>query len=298
MAGLRWHILPVSGCPPARAYHSACAHRGELVIFGGEARARRLQDTWVLDPTSHTWRQIPVDFPEGRAHAACAVAQERTLLVSGGSRHRGAPAFRADTEPCNDLWMLDLWDPTACGWMRLKRLCRPLCLTAQANVLHSGATVIVFGGHDNTLTDHFDDPIGGFKGLAETMVMRFDCNSRVASMRLCDTGWVNDAIDLSWTLVAFQEQGLAVACKATPNRRMTATVLKFDNLEAHGTETPPIRATSSAMNSGEDNEQSQVPEEVTEEVGDEEEEEDGDDEDDEEQDNDGEDDDEVNAGSE
>ncbi|CAE8644582.1 unnamed protein product, partial [Polarella glacialis] len=248
LSGLAWLSMPDRGAgvssPAHRAYHSAVEWNEQLILFGGERHLFQHRDTWLLDPRREVWTKLPVDFPEGRSHAAVAIANGDKLVICGGSFHAAAGhvsrASEASRQLKHDVWVLDLLDPAAAGWVCLQPSLPRRCSAPSAlpQALHAGRTLIVFGGHDGSDLDHFDDPRSGFLGLSATWVARLSSDGRsIAKARLCSTGLVRPRLGTARvtfsTLTAFGELGVAVACNVDPQyaQYMTATTLSFAGLD-------------------------------------------------------------------
>jgi hypothetical protein len=97
-----------------RGDEAPCARRGasvtvlndglKLVVFGGESFDRRfLNDAWILDMTSYTWKRIECSdkqsLPEARADHTSTLWGPETLVVFGGT---------SETKVFDDVYALDL----------------------------------------------------------------------------------------------------------------------------------------------------------------------------------------------
>lgn len=97
-----------------RGDEAPCARRGasvtvlndglKLVVFGGESSDRRfLNDAWILDMTSYTWKRIECadkqSLPEARADHTSTLWGPETLVVFGGT---------SETKVFDDVYALDL----------------------------------------------------------------------------------------------------------------------------------------------------------------------------------------------
>ena len=109
-------------------------------------------DTWVLDPETRAWRLLPADFGGGRCHAACTVLEDHLVICGGQERTAG------DLRRLSDVWLLDLKAPRA--WEKLLELPRVAFLDA-SSISCCGRVMMVFGGHDNSELNDFNDPMGG-----------------------------------------------------------------------------------------------------------------------------------------
>lgn len=69
---------------PRRYCHSACEYEGYLVIFGGRAETRILNDMWLYIPQSDEWRKIVCDSSLGGRHSAPMCGMKNGLLIAGG----------------------------------------------------------------------------------------------------------------------------------------------------------------------------------------------------------------------
>ncbi|MFZ5879072.1 MAG: Kelch repeat-containing protein [Chloroflexota bacterium] len=75
--------IDISGESPAPRYgHAAAAADGKMYIFGGKGAEDRLNDAWVFDPDTHTWKELQ---PRGKkleiATGAAAIADGGAIYV-------------------------------------------------------------------------------------------------------------------------------------------------------------------------------------------------------------------------
>jgi hypothetical protein len=98
-------LKPLGAAPAARTnpavVYDPLAHG--LVVFGGRISGGELNDVWVLDLSSGTWKEItpasgPAPSPRSTHNAVCDPAHGRVLIWSG---RRGGTLF-------NDVWAFDL----------------------------------------------------------------------------------------------------------------------------------------------------------------------------------------------
>ena len=94
-----------SARPARRAFHSATAVDGRVVLFGGAARREGAaevyyQDTWLYVDADRTWREVEMAgaVPAGRAaHSACLIEPGGSIVVFGGTNGQ---------RPFDELWLL------------------------------------------------------------------------------------------------------------------------------------------------------------------------------------------------
>eukprot|EP00434_Breviolum_minutum_P015234 symbB.v1.2.013428.t1/scaffold946.1/size149779/7 len=202
---IEWELLsdPRDG-PAARAYHSAVHWRnGALVIFGGVTRPGvassrfGLQvhgDTWILDtetPWRPTWQRLPVDFTGtldgGRCHATASVLAERFLAIAGGcERVEGVQGddgwIMAGLQVRPDLWILDLENPQS--WQKLLDFDRPAWWDSTSMVVHE-RTMLIFGGHDSSQVNEFNDPMGGYATKEDALLASYSSLVTMGTHVLC-----------------------------------------------------------------------------------------------------------------
>lgn len=108
---LEWtEIVPTNAGPSPRSNTAAVVAGDELIVFGGNtstngAQFTPLQDTWALDLTTNTWREIPAASPPPPRlfHSATYDPdQDRVFITSGGDEQAFLGPFLADA------WVLDL----------------------------------------------------------------------------------------------------------------------------------------------------------------------------------------------
>ena len=69
-----------------------------------------------------------------------------------------------------DLWMLDLENPQS--WQKLLDFDRPAWWDSTSVVVHD-RTMLIFGGHDSSQMNEFNDPMGGADGgIGDVLHMR------------------------------------------------------------------------------------------------------------------------------
>lgn len=107
LATTTWTRIDATGGPPPRLFHAGVVVGNELVIFGGtpDYDGPFLDDTYALDLTSDTWRQVHPGGPGAPADRfggeIFADAERGRVLLVGG--HDGT-----DLGNRNDVWALDL----------------------------------------------------------------------------------------------------------------------------------------------------------------------------------------------
>lgn len=149
----QWKLLqPAGASPPPRADHSGvmwrycdCGHwKDILVVFGGSTVDGLLNDVWLYDVDTATWRQAHCggQQPTPRSSHAAAIIKG-CMLISGG---------RTADSLANDLWTLDLttltWRLSLPQSPALPQLCRH-AIAATGSVAMAGppdeAAVVIDG---------------------------------------------------------------------------------------------------------------------------------------------------------
>ena len=59
----------------------------QLVVHGGMAKYRGLSDTWIMDLTSHSWRQYTSGEDHARWCHASSSGLSRNVIIFGGSKY-------------------------------------------------------------------------------------------------------------------------------------------------------------------------------------------------------------------
>ena len=114
VASQQWeNITPAGEKPLHRCLFAAAPVNTDLVIHGGCASGFGpcpLDDTWVLDTTAQSWRQISsATQPSARQHQSLVnITGLPQVLLFGGQN--------SDNAPLNDLWLLDV---AANSWQSL-----------------------------------------------------------------------------------------------------------------------------------------------------------------------------------
>jgi len=102
---LLWTDLTLHGIlgrkPDGRQHHASAVACGGIVVHGGFNGVQHLGDTWLLDPSSLTWRQLHASSPAPASSNHCLIPlphDSSSLLRIGGeascrSRHTARAAF-------------------------------------------------------------------------------------------------------------------------------------------------------------------------------------------------------------
>lgn len=202
---IEWELLSDSQDGPVpRAYHSAVHWRktGALVLFGGVTRpgTARSQfglqvhrDTWILDADTWrpTWSRLPAEFigtlDGGRCHATASILKDRFLAIAGGcERVAGLQGddgwIMAGLQVRPDFWMLDLENPQS--WQKLLDFDRPGWWDSSSVVIHE-RTMLIFGGHDSSQVNEFNDPMGGYASKEDALLVRVDREGVAVAASYC-----------------------------------------------------------------------------------------------------------------
>lgn len=155
-SGLTWKEPVVKahsaedGMPEARWGHSAVSWRGNLLLFGGSNTQSCFNDTWLLEVSADgdnlvaTWQKLKLQnysAPPTRAGQTVSLVGDR-LYVFGGCHI---------SDVFNDLWMLDLSEPTP-RWREL----HPAGIPPAPRVGHAAVVLgdrIIFSGGRGSPTD-------------------------------------------------------------------------------------------------------------------------------------------------
>ena len=105
----RWtELRPPGAIPAARFGHTLVydSARRRLILFGGRSAAGPLDDTWVFDLATRTWRELTTPArPPARFSLVAGLDRERDrLLIATGQGVAGAVL--------DDAWALDLSSET------------------------------------------------------------------------------------------------------------------------------------------------------------------------------------------
>ncbi len=109
------HLTPATDwLIPARAFHAMVydSADGKVILFGGQADAGDLNDTWAYDPVANTWTEL---HPAGDLPSA----RDRHAMAYDSADRQGDPLWRgltADDSTLNDTWA---YDPAANTWTEL-----------------------------------------------------------------------------------------------------------------------------------------------------------------------------------
>jgi Galactose oxidase, central domain len=103
---------PMSEQPSGRILSQMAydASEKKIVLFGGDDRARCLNDTWVYDCAKRTWKQAkPAQAPPARAaHALVYVPEQKVVLLAGG--------YGGGWQKLKDTW---IYETSRNKWTRL-----------------------------------------------------------------------------------------------------------------------------------------------------------------------------------
>ncbi|KAK9846535.1 hypothetical protein WJX81_006132 [Elliptochloris bilobata] len=132
---------------------------GRLLLFGGlDASERRLDDTWIFDPSQSAWTELKVErHPRARyAHSLARMANR--LFLFGGEANAGL---------CGDLWTLRGLgaDDEAASWIPLELPGSPPSARKGAAMAAVGLWLVVMGGRTadlgwfRTRTDTFHNDL-------------------------------------------------------------------------------------------------------------------------------------------
>ena len=104
--GPGWHLVQPANAGPSPRYGQTMAYHqdtNQVFLFGGQAEETLLNDLWVLDPDSMTWRSLATEAavkPPGRRHTLVLIdAEGQNLYLVGG---------QGLEERFNDIWRLNL----------------------------------------------------------------------------------------------------------------------------------------------------------------------------------------------
>jgi hypothetical protein len=107
-----WNPVAPSGAMPELRSEATMVYDPDsqkVLLFGGIANTKFLQDTWEWDPVLAEWQErFPAQMPVARYQAVAAWTPGQVVLFGGG-QEGGNP-------PLNDLW---LWNSSAGSWTEI-----------------------------------------------------------------------------------------------------------------------------------------------------------------------------------
>lgn len=195
--------------PAARAAHAAAKMGSQVLIFGGRHDRHRVNDLWLLDMPSMTWREVKCDFaPEGRSwHSLTAISDEEALLYGGLSSER---------QPLADCFVYNL---------RLNRWLT-VSVRPEPRLWHSAVfsdkdqQVFIYGGGTSDILDHSIKPSEVSDRCHDTLhsnlVTRQIYTNDLITMRFCPDSLVHLCLNACTTfsdilLQQFHELPLSLA---------------------------------------------------------------------------------------
>ena len=148
-AGQWENITPAGEVPLRRCLFAAAPGPDQLVMHGGCASGFGdcfLDDTWVLDTTAQTWRQVSSETrPVGRQYQTLVSTTDPNQIILYGGQD-GSRAARSDA------WLLNV---AADAWRLIEAPAGPAARYNHATVWAPGSGMLIFGGRDGSAA--FDD---------------------------------------------------------------------------------------------------------------------------------------------